>query len=128
MSLMRYLRGSTALAVVSWHLTALAMVPTAVCCCVAMATSEAAEHCVDDAQDASVVLDRAGLQDDGEACPTLRGCETEDDALLGFLLLTAQLTESGSESTKLPSAGLVIHDAERTVSLALAPPAPPPRG
>ena len=127
---LRTFRTGTAVAVIAWKLSALALLPAALCCRAVMAVAaDAGPACCEGGEHgAACPMKRAGRDADApESRPRMVGCNSLDDALAGLFGLTG-FTPDAFEWRAAPDP--LEHVAEvhpAAASRAGAPSPPPPR-
>lgn len=135
MRTVRTFRTGTVVAVIAWKLSALALLPAALCCRAVMMTADdgagpAPACCAGGEHGAACPMKRAAPDGDAEAQesrPRMAGCDSLDDALVGLFGLTG-FTPDAFEWR--PGADPLEHVTEvhpAAASRAGAPSPPPPR-
>ena len=133
---LRNLRAGTVAGVIAWKLTALALLPVALCCQAAMdpaaplACCEGEDHGTMCPMDKSPnrAADPSGHPHTGEAGQArMIGCSSLDDALVGLVSLTGFTPDAFTLAANPAVTGRVVPTHDAAVSFAGIPHAPPPR-
>ena len=128
---MRTLRTRTVVAVLAWKLTALALLPAALCCrAVLVADDSAMPACCEGGDHGAMCpLKRAPqpAPETEEDRQRMEGCGSLEDALLGLLSLTGFTPDEPARPAAPAALGLLSSPGESAASFARTPPSPPPR-
>ena len=115
-----------------WHVMSLTTLPSMACCCIAVLTHGGGaegpaghEACRDGAPTREE--GHTPGTTDGDRGQTVRSCTMGDDALIGFLQVTAEVPITAGGPGPSHDVGRLPVVVEGTTALALPPPAPPPR-
>ena len=136
MGSLRNLRTGTVAGVIAWKLTALALLPAALCCQATLSAAESLPCCEGESHGAMCPMgkspNRAAHASDGPETGQARqarmiGCNSLDDALIGLVSLTGFTPDAFALAANPAVSGRVVPTHDAAASFAGAPHAPPPR-
>lgn len=136
MGSLRNLRTGTIAGVIAWKLTALALLPAALCCQAAMDPGAPLPCCEGESHGAMCPMEKSpnraadpsGETDAGKLGQArMIGCNTLDDALVGLVGLTGFTPDAFALAADPAVIGRVVPTHDAAASIAGAPHAPPPR-
>ena len=132
---LRSVRTGTVAGVIAWKLTALALLPAALCCRAAMPTDgRESLPCCEAGHPGAVcpmsmspnrAADAAGHPDPDQ--PRMLGCNSLDDALIGLVSLTGFTPDAFTLAADPAVAGRIVPSHDAASSFAGVPHTPPPR-
>ena len=135
MRTVRAFRTGTVVAVIAWKLSALALLPAALCCRAVLAADDGAGPapacCAGGEHGAMCPMKRAARDgrdaDAQESRPRMAGCDSLDDALVGLFGLTGFTPDAFEWRAGANPLGHVTEAHPAAASRAGAPAPPPPR-
>ena len=136
MGSLRHLRAGTVAGVIAWKLTALALLPAALCCQAAMEFAGPLPCCEGESHGAmcpmakspNQMADSSDQPATGQTGQTrMIGCNSLDDALIGMVSLTGFTPDAFTLAANPAVSGRVVPTHDVAASFVAAPHAPPPR-
>ncbi|MXY24832.1 MAG: hypothetical protein F4Y45_09960 [Acidobacteria bacterium] len=136
MGSLRNLRAGTVAGVIAWKLTALALLPAALCCQATLIAAESLPCCEGESHGAMCPMDKSpnraahasgGPETGQPGQARMIGCNSLDDALIGLVGLTGFTPDAFALAADPAVTGRVVPTHDAAASFAGAPHAPPPR-